>query len=127
MYHYQTILREKDEGKKNKYDISDDELSIEDCWNINEYDIVYYLIFVCFIIPFLILSDLLLFNAEELYHSWPIFSYFKFARHRFLTRIENWKLSEFELDETLDPVLRDLDSLCFSSQFYFLVSITSFG
>merc|ERR1719445_2527336 len=76
------------------------ELTIEACWRMNEFDMLYFVYFVLLILPFLIVSDLILFNAEEVFHCWPIAKYFKFARHRFLTRIDDWKLCEFEFDET---------------------------
>ena len=105
----------------------ENELSITDAWNIDHYDMIYFFIFTIIIIGFIMLSDLLLFNAQELYHTFPICNYLRFCRHRFLTRIQHWKLDEFEFDETLDPVLRELDSLCFSSQFYFVNAVTAFG
>lgn len=103
------------------------ELALQDSWSIDQYDMVYFIYFAAMMVVFLLCSDVLLLNAQEVYHSWPIVSYLQFSRHRFLTRIEHWKLDEKEFDETLDPVLRELDSLCFSSQYFFINGLTAWG
>lgn len=104
-----------------------DELAIGNAWDVNSYDMIYFLFFTVIIIIFQGWSDIILLNAQELYHSWPIYDYFEFCYHRFLTRITSWKSEEYEFDETLHPLLQFIDQLCFSSQYYFIITITSFG
>jgi len=96
-------------------------------YGIRYTDLTYYILFSAVIIPFQCAIDVLLMNVLELFHTWPIFDYIEFCTHRFETRTAHWKMDEIELDETLDPPLQRLDQMCFSQQYYFIVTTNSFA
>jgi hypothetical protein len=51
----------------------------------------------------------------------------KYCRHRYSKRHCRWKASDPHEDETLTASLRLTDLLCFSSQYYFILSFSAFG
>eukprot|EP00957_Ditylum_brightwellii_P197395 15039060-Ditylum_brightwellii.AAC.1 len=83
----------------------------------------YYVIFAVVIIPFQIVADIFIHSSLELFHGWKIRDYLIYARYRFLQREARWKGLEDSLDECIDESLRTLDQMCFSSQFYMMMTI----
>merc|ERR1712164_142058 len=53
--------------------------------------------------------------------------YLKYARYRFVNRTSRWKGLERVYDESIDPGLRAIDQMCFSSQYYFVVTLGGAG
>ena len=51
----------------------------------------------------------------------------KYCKHRYSKRQFRWKGSDPLEDETLSPSLRLTDLLCFSSQYYFILSFSAVG
>jgi hypothetical protein len=83
----------------------------------------YYALFAVLIIPFQIASDIFLQGALELFHGWKIYDYLVYTRYRFLQRETRWKGFEDSLDECIDESVRTMDHMCFSTQFYMMMTI----
>ena len=103
--------------KKVKVDVR---TQIPENFSISTTDLNLYILFSLIIIPFQSTIDMILMNILELFHTWPVYDYLHFCRHRFITRTVHWKQHEDEFDETLERPLQMIDRLCFSSQFYFI-------
>ena len=100
-----------------------DELSIPSLYGIKEQDMEYYLLFSLVIIPFQIIADIFIHGSQELFHGWKLYDYLMYARYRFLQRELRWKGLEDNLDECIDESLRSMDQMCFSSQFYMMLTL----
>ena len=59
----------------------------------------------------------------ELFSGYKIYEYLVYTHYRFLQRESRWKGMEDSLDECIDDSLRTLDQMCFSSQYYFMLTI----
>ena len=99
------------------------ELALPELWGIAEQDMLYYLYFAIVIIFFTIITDIILHSVQELFHGWKIYEYLVYTRYRFLQRETRWKGMELSLDECIDETMRTLDQMCFSSQFYLMLTI----
>merc|ERR1712054_414489 len=84
---------------------------------------LYYIVFSIVIIPFQYISDILCLQVLELTHGWKIYDYLVYTRYRFLQRETRWKGLEDSLDECIEEGMRTLDQMCFSSQYYLMISI----
>jgi hypothetical protein len=62
------------------------------------------------------------FQCEQ-FHGWKIYEYLVYSRYRFLQRETRWKGLENNLDECIDEDLRSLDQMCFSSQYFLMLTI----
>jgi hypothetical protein len=100
-----------------------DELAIPDLYSIREQDMEYYLLFALIIIAFQLVDDMFLHNVLELWHGWKIYDYLVYTRYRFLQRETRWKGLEDSLDECIEEGMRTLDQMCFSSQFYMMLTM----
>jgi hypothetical protein len=90
---------------------------------IKEQDMAYYVYFMVMIIPFQVVVDVFIHSCNELYHGWKLYDYLIYTRYRFLQRETRWKGLEDSLDECIDESLRTLDQMCFSSQYYMMMTI----
>ena len=97
-------------------------------YGIRKTDVNYYLLFtITIIIPQLIIDVFMLHLIESLY-GYKLFDYLTYCSHRFSTRATWWRyILGLKLDKSLLPVWRSIDSQCFSSQFYFSVTLASWG
>lgn len=100
-----------------------EDLEIPTRYGIKEQDMEYYAIFAVIIIPFQIISDIFLHGSLELFHGWKIYDYLVYTRYRFLRRETRWKGFEDSLDECIEESARTMDHLCFSTQFYMMMTI----
>ncbi|GMI38387.1 hypothetical protein TrCOL_g4878 [Triparma columacea] len=100
-----------------------DETSIPDYYGIKEKDMFFYLLFAVMIVPFQLVADILIHSCLELYHGWKIYDYLVYTRYRFLQRETRWKGLEDSLDECIEESMRTMDQMCFSSQFYMMMTI----
>ncbi|GFH60968.1 hypothetical protein CTEN210_17444 [Chaetoceros tenuissimus] len=100
-----------------------DDLEMPERYGIKEQDMEYYALFALMIIPFQIASDVFLQSALELFHGWKIYDYLVYTRYRFLQRETKWKGFEDSLDECISDSVRTMDHMCFSSQFYMMMTI----
>ena len=100
-----------------------EEIVLPSLYGIAEQDMLYYLYFQIVIIFFLFIQDILLHSCCELFHGWKIYEYLVYTRYRFLQRETRWKGMETSLDECIDEGMRTLDQMCFSSQFFLMITI----
>lgn len=96
-------------------------------YNILQTDFVYFYMFAFVMIPFLMLKDVFLHNVTELHHGWKVYDYMKYCKHRYTKRQFRWKASDPNEDESINEGIRSLDLLCFSSQYYFIMSVATTG
>merc|ERR1711871_903783 len=89
--------------------------------------IIYYIIFAAFVIPFVFVCDAFLMNAQELIHGWKIHDYLAYQRYRFSVREHRWMMRNRVVDESISEGYQTVDLLCFSSQYYFLMALLSYG
>lgn len=100
-----------------------DDIEMPTRYGIKEQDMEYYALFAMLIIPFQIASDIFLQGSLELFHGWKIHDYLIYTRYRFLQRETRWKGFEDSLDECIDESVRTMDHMCFSTQFYMMMTI----
>ncbi len=56
-----------------------------------------------------------------------VLEYLKYCQYRYKRRDSRWRCQDKVEDLSLNERLRSLDLLCFSSQYYFMISVGSFG
>lgn len=100
-----------------------DEIKLPVLFNIRQSDMFIYFVFQAVIIPFQFVADVFIHNQLELFSGFKIYDYLQYTRYRFLQRESRWKGMEDSLDECIDESLRSLDQMCFSSQYYFMLTI----
>merc|ERR1711871_1611368 len=103
------------------------EAEIASNYEILENQMIYYILFAFVIIPFQFICDVFLLNAAELVHGWKVYDYVAYQRYRFSVRDERWMLRNAILDESISESMQTTDMLCFSSQFYFIITLFCFG
>ena len=103
------------------------QLGIGAQYGVRTTDFLYYVLFAIVVIPFRLVCDALVHSSQELFHGWKILDYLKYCAHRFSKRSERWRGLEREEDASLHEHLRMIDLLCFSSQYYFVISIGAYG
>jgi len=60
-------------------------------------------------------------------HGWRFFDYVSYQRYRYTLRPSRWALDKLTRDEAMAEHLQLADMLCFSSQYYFLISGHAWG
>ena len=100
----------------------DDCLRMRTLYGIKEADLLFYIEFSIIIIPFQFVSDVFCLQVQELTHGWKIYDYLVYTRYRFLQRETRWKGLEDSLDECIEEGMRTLDQMCFSSQYYLMIT-----
>lgn len=95
-------------------------------YDINRQELLYYGLFAFFMIPWMALLDCFIFSSQELLYGWRVFDYFSYQRWRFANRENGWNLFS-HVDESVNQLLQGVDLLCFSSQYYFILSIIALG
>ena len=103
----------------------DDCIQMRTLYGIKAQDLTYYMIFAIVIIPFQYISDVFCLQVLELTHGWKIYDYLVYTRYRFLQRETRWKGFEDSLDECIEEGMRTLDQMCFSSQYYVMITLHS--
>jgi hypothetical protein len=84
------------------------------------------MIYLVYQLVFIVIQPLVdVFNHSqcELFHGWKIYEYLVYSRYRFLQRETRWKGMEPNLDECIEESLRRVDQMCFSSQYFFMMTI----
>ena len=99
------------------------EMGLPALYSIREQDMFYYLLFTCITVGFQTFADVFLHNVQELFHGWKLYDYLVYTRYRFLQRETRWKGLEDSLDECIEEGMRTLDQMCFSSQYYMMITI----
>lgn len=96
-------------------------------WLIRSNDMTYYLLFAFVIVFFQFCADTIIHNVLEVMYRWKIYDYLVYTRYRFLQRETRWKGMEESLDECIDENMRTLDQMCFSSQYYLILTVAVTG
>ncbi|KAF0732128.1 hypothetical protein Ae201684_010780 [Aphanomyces euteiches] len=104
-----------------------DETALSDNWGIRHQDVEFYCLFFAIFIPFQLMADVFILHVIELFRGWKLYDYFVYCRYRFIQREHRWKGMEHNLDECIEPGLRHLDQMCFSSQYYFMCAVQAWG
>ena len=103
------------------------ELSITTSNNIRESDLYYYLVFsLIVIIPHLI-AYIMLLNSLEIIHGYKIYDYFSYCAYRYSNRAFRYVSENVNMDRSIHNSWRSIDSMNFSSQFFFIISLVSWG
>lgn len=84
-----------------------------------------YTIFSLTCMLVLILCDPFILNSFELRFGYKMFDYCAYQQCRASVRIFPWILNNPILDASINPVYCRIDHLCFSSQYYFLITMTA--
>lgn len=96
-------------------------------YGIRSTDLSFYTIFSFVIIPATLCLDIFLFNTLELVHGWRLYDYISYQKYRFSVREERWLFLSQAYDESISEGLQSTDLLCFSSQYYFIMSLFAFA
>jgi hypothetical protein len=96
-------------------------------FGIRKTDLRFYILYCIFIIPAQFVFDVFIWNTQELVHGWKLYEYLTYQNHRFRTREHMWLLKSTAYDESLEKYVQSVDLMCFSSQFYFLITLMSMG
>jgi hypothetical protein len=92
-------------------------------YEIRATDLKYYTVFSAVIIFFTLAMDMFLLNTLELVHGWRLYDYVSYQKYRFTVRDKRWQLASNAWDDSISDGLRRVDLMCFSSQFYFLITL----
>ena len=99
-------------------------------WNIPQHDMFFYFLFVCVLLPFMMLIDVIIINIKELTHFWKMHDYLQYLALRFQQRQEWWQMhagGEGDIDMAVPRQVRSLDHLAFSGQYYFMILVHTGG
>lgn len=94
---------------------------------IRNSDMIIYMVYQLFLCIFQPLIDLINHSQCELFYGWKIYEYLVYSRYRFLQRETRWKGMENTLDECIEEKLRRMDQMCFSSQYFLMLTIVVNG
>lgn len=96
-------------------------------YGIQIQNFVFYFLQSVVIIPFQMVIDILFQNLQEWYQGLPAHDYADFLAYRFKKRKTLWILNEGDGNPIVEETVRGLDQMCFSSQFYFIISLCASG
>jgi hypothetical protein len=88
--------------------------------------LIYFLITVLLTVLQPVIDGLILYCLDYLY-KFNLLDYLMYSKYKFTNRRDNWILNNYIIDISLDKKYRSLDLLCFSDQFYFMVSLGALG
>lgn len=89
-------------------------------------DLGIYLAFTVVVILPQLFQDVFTLHVLELTHGYKTFDYFTYCGYKNSVRTKRW-LNQVNLDKSIKHDFRSLDGFCFSSQFYYISSISSWG
>jgi len=102
------------------------ETKIPQSYSIRRSDLNYYLIFsVILILPQLVINIFLL-HILEILHGFKMYDYLTYCDFKFRNRSSKWINSQ-PLDKSILHSFRSLDNMSFSSQFYFVITLVTWG
>jgi len=104
-----------------------EQIQIPILYGIRQSDMMIYLVFQCFMVIAEPFADIFNHTQNELFHGWKIYEYLVYSRYRYLQRETRWKGMENSLDECIDEGLRTIDQMCFSSQYFLMLTTVSNG
>ena len=103
------------------------ETQVPESYGIKSGDLLVYLLFSMLIILPTLAMDMFLLNTQELVQGWKIYDYVAYQQYRFNVREKRWQMESQTVDQSLLEPFRLIDNLCFSSQYYFLAGLHSWG
>merc|ERR1711988_1072565 len=103
------------------------QIGIPAIYGMRQSDMLIYMMFQIVILFFQPICDSLMLMSVELYSGWKVFDYLVYSRYRYLQRERRWKGMEDSLDECIEEGLRKLDQMCFSSQYYMMMTMSMNG
>ncbi|CAG9311278.1 unnamed protein product [Blepharisma stoltei] len=86
-----------------------------------------YFYFALMILPFQIIIDVLMHNANECFNGWAIHDFLDYMNTRFKNRKQVWALLDPQNDSAIEKENQRLYRLCFSSQFFFMCALFDTG
>ena len=104
-----------------------EQIGLPGLYNIKQSDMIIYLAYQAVMVLFRPICDVFMMSQLELFHGWKVYEYLVYSRYRFLQREHRWKGMETSLDECIDERLRRIDQMCFSSQYYLMLTIQTNG
>merc|ERR1712178_217111 len=66
-------------------------------------------------------------NATEIVHGVKITDYMLYAKYRWKHRLVRWLFDDPRFDRTVNETVQSTNHLCFSPQFYFILTYYSWG
>ena len=103
------------------------EIGLPELYGIKQSDMLIYLAYQAVQMVFRPICDVFMMSQLELFHGWKVYEYLVYSRYRFLQREQRWKGLENSLDECIDERLRRIDQMCFSSQYYTMLTVQTNG
>jgi len=104
-----------------------DETKIFSLYNITQSNFVYFYYFILISPFYYITADIFFHNMLGYYYGTKMHEFLDYMNYRFSTRKTSWVLDDKTINTKIDPEFRKLDKLCFSSQYYFIMTIYSSG
>ena len=100
------------------------ETKIAQGYKIRQADLYYYLFFcVVIVLPQLVVNAFLL-HVLETVHGYKVYDYFTYCDYKFRIRSNRW-VSGTPLDRSISHTWRSMDNMSFSSQYYYIISLTT--
>ena len=99
-------------------------------WGIPQHDMFFYFLFICVLLPFMTIIDVIIVNVKELCHFWKLHDYLVYLQHRFDHRTEWWQMhggADGDMDMAVPRAVRSLDHLAFSGQYYLMLLVHTGG
>jgi len=102
------------------------ETKIPKNYSIRTSDLNYYLIFTVIIIFPQLAINIFLLHILEVLHGFKMYDYLTYCEFRFKNRTTNW-INHQPLDKSVLHAFRSLDNMSFSSQYYFIITLVTWG
>ncbi len=103
------------------------ENNISGLFGLNQQQLVYYLLFWLFMLVPCFIMDIYLLNILEIVHGHKLYDYLSYSEYRFNFRTTKWIGVSRKMDRSLSPEHRSIHNFCFSRQFYFTISVATWG
>lgn len=102
------------------------ETKIPQGYRIRQADLTYYLLFCVIVVLPQLIADVFLLHVLETVHGYKIYDYFTYCDYRFRIRAKQW-VGDAALDRSIAHSWRSIDNMSFSSQYYYIVNLTTWG
>eukprot|EP00340_Litonotus_pictus_P013036 CAMPEP_0170539486 /NCGR_PEP_ID=MMETSP0209-20121228/103958_1 /TAXON_ID=665100 ORGANISM="Litonotus pictus, Strain P1" /NCGR_SAMPLE_ID=MMETSP0209 /ASSEMBLY_ACC=CAM_ASM_000301 /LENGTH=3449 /DNA_ID=CAMNT_0010841431 /DNA_START=2857 /DNA_END=13206 /DNA_ORIENTATION=+ len=99
------------------------ETSIFQNYGIKIQNFIYFLFSTFVIVPFNASIDYMFQNLIEYFDGTPIHDFYDYMRWRFRTRRYFWALDETKVNFALEEKSRNIEKLCFSSQYFVILTV----
>jgi len=102
------------------------ETKIPQKYTIRKSDLNYYFIFTAAIVIPTLIIDVFVMHIIEIVNGYKLYDYFTFCDYRYNVRTKQWVTGR-RLDKSLNHHMRSLDGLLFSSQYYYIISLSTWA